>query len=374
MDKSMHETLRSNISFKYNEAIELVISMGMLACEDQMAALADDYKIEVDELLGTYLEDARMLLSPHFTRELMFFFRYDLLHNALDFPLYESIFTHKGSLTAEELINRLENSSSEHIVSEMVFGVYHDNLEALLRGQEWEVVKKDLAKLTELVTETKPQPEVAAAHAPLLECLAYPQETKLRYLQLLRHFHQDVFIHWKDRIRELSEQASRKYEAQFHSNPEGFIREVHKNEPALFDIPVNFHVTFVFQVMNGFYNFYTDAGRIGWVVFGIHNDRVYGPAADREKTERFLKAFSDKRRLDFLLLLKQRPHYGQEIAAALGITPAAVNYHANFLFFLNLLDIERVDHRQYYVLRKDALRSLLALTAKVMLDDDQFMS
>ncbi|KAI7251594.1 hypothetical protein KC345_g11561, partial [Hortaea werneckii] len=102
---------------------------------------------------------------------------------------------------------------------------------------------------------------------------------------------------------------------------------------------------FVAQVANGFYKFYTEAGRVGWVIFGIHNDRVYGPNADREKVELFLKAFSDKRRLDFLLLLKQRPHYGLEIATALGITPAAVKYHSNFLFFLDLLDVERVDHR-----------------------------
>ncbi|AIQ30669.1 hypothetical protein P40081_22740 [Paenibacillus sp. FSL P4-0081] len=374
MNHSLQETLLKNIRFAYNEAIELVISMGMLACEDQISDLAEDYKIEADELLGAYLDDARKRLSPFFTRELLFFFRYDLLHHALDFPLYESIFTHREVLTAEALINRLDNSPAEHIVAEMAYGVYNDNLEALLQGNDWELVKKDLKKLSELVTATKPQPEVAEAHAPLLECLANPQETKLRFLQLLRQFNQDVFIHWKDRIRELSEQASRRYEAQFRSNPEVFIREIHNNEPSLFDFPVTFHVSFVFQVANGFYNFHTDAGQVGWVIFGINNERVHGPAADREKTELFLKAFSDKRRLDFLLLLKQRPHYGQEIAAALGITPAAVKYHSNFLFFLDLLDVERVDHRLYYVLRTDTLRSLLALMAKVMLDKDQFMS
>lgn len=373
MNNSMQETLLTNISFAYNEAVELFFSMGMLACEDQMAGLADDYKIEADELLGAYLEDARKLLSPHFTRELLFFFRYDLLHNALDFPLYESVFTHAEPLTAEDLIHRLENSPAEHIVSEMVYGVYHDNMEALLQGNNWELVKKDLKKLSELVTATKPQPEVVEAHEPLLECLAFPQETKLRYLQLLRQFNQDVFVHWKDRIREISEQASLRYKAEFLGNPEVFIREVHKNEPALFDFPVTFHVSFVAQVANGFYNFHTDAGRVGWVIFGIHNDRVFGPNADREKVELFLKAFSDKRRLDFLLLLKQRPHYGQEIATALGITPAAVKYHSNFLFFLDLLDVERVDHRLYYVLRTDTLRGLLALTAKVMLNDEPLM-
>lgn len=73
MNYSLQETLMKNIRFAYNEAIEFIVSMGMLACEDQLADLAAEYKIEIDELLGTYFEDARKLLSPHFTRELMFF-------------------------------------------------------------------------------------------------------------------------------------------------------------------------------------------------------------------------------------------------------------------------------------------------------------
>lgn len=73
MNHSLQETLLKNILFAYNEAIELVISMGMLACEDQISDLAEDYKIEADELLGAYLDDARKRLSHFFTRELLFF-------------------------------------------------------------------------------------------------------------------------------------------------------------------------------------------------------------------------------------------------------------------------------------------------------------
>lgn len=73
MNHSLQETLQKNIRFAYNEAIEFMVSMGMLACEDQLAALAEDYKIEIDELLEAYFDEARKRLSPHYTRELMFF-------------------------------------------------------------------------------------------------------------------------------------------------------------------------------------------------------------------------------------------------------------------------------------------------------------
>lgn len=370
MEIAMKDMLLKNITFAYNEAIELIVSMGMIACEGELTFMAEDLKIQMDPLVAAYYEDARVRLSPHSYRELQFFFNYNFFHKALDFAFYESICTCPDPQTAEAWIERLEQRPAEQVVAEMVYGVYSDKLEELLEGNDWEEVKKDVPLMSELVARTKPQPEVAGAQGPLLECLAFPEETKLRYMQLLRQFYKDVFTYWKERLQMESEQATLHYEALFLADPVRFIRDINKNEPALYDEPTTFHISFFSQVGNHFLNFWTEAGKVGWVIFGVLNDRVYGPAADREKTELFLKAFSDKRRLDFLLLLKKRPHYGQEIAAALGITPAAVNYHSNFLFFLDLLEIKREDHRLYYHLRIDRLRELLALTAKVMLDED----
>lgn len=366
----MKDTLLRNIKFAYNEALELIVSMGMIACEEQLLAVAADYKLEMDPLALAYHEDARTRLSPHFHKELQFFFRYNFFHKALDFAFYESICTHSEPLTAEAWITRLEKIPAEKVLAEMVYGVYSDKLNELLEGNDWELVKKDIPLMSKLVFKTEPQPEVFEAQKPLLECLAYPEETKLRYLQLIRQYYKDVFSHWEERLRIESEQASQRYERIFLANPERFIRDIHKNEPAIFDVPTTFHVSFISQVGNHHLSFWTEASRTGWVIFGVHNDLVFGPAADREKTELFLKAFSDKRRLNFLLLLRKRPHYGQEIASALGITPAAVTYHANFLFFLDLIEIKREDHRLYYHLQIDKLRELLAITARVMLEED----
>ncbi|MCL6603193.1 MAG: helix-turn-helix domain-containing protein [Paenibacillus sp.] len=369
MEDMLNKTLLTNIHFAYNEAIEFIVTMGMLACEGQLIAMAEDYKIELDPLAASIHEDARARLSPHSYRELQFFFGYNFFHKALDFVFYKSICSYSELQSAEAWINLLEKRPAAEAVAEMVYGVYHDKLDELLGGKDWEIVKKDVSLLAELVSKTKPQPEVIEAHGPLLECLSHPEETKLRYMQLLRQFYKDVFVFWKDSLRSESELATPRYKELFLANPERFIRDINKNEPALYDFPTTFHISFISQIGNHFLSFYTEAPRVGWVIFGIYNDRAFGPAAEREKAELFLKAFSDKRRLDFLLLLRHRPHYGQEIAASLGITPAAVNYHANFLFFLDLIELKREDHRLYYHLHIDKLRELLAITTKVMLDE-----
>ncbi|UQZ32261.1 hypothetical protein C2I18_01085 [Paenibacillus sp. PK3_47] len=369
MAPHLNDTLRKNITFAYNEALEFVVSLGMIACEGQLLAVAEDYKLEMDPMALAYHEEARTRLSPHAYRELQFFFGYNFFHKALDFAFYESVCSYAEPLSVEMWLARLEESPAEKTVSEMVYGVYHDHLDELLQGHDWEVAKHDIPLLAGLVRNTEPLQEVAAAQEPLLECLNYPEECKLRYMQFLRQFHKDIFSHWSDALRNESEQGRVYYEPLFQDNPERFIREINTNDPAQYDIPTTFHISFMSQVGNYFLHLYKDTGELGWVVFGIHNEQAFGPPAAREKVELFLKAFSDKRRLDFLLLLKKRPHYGQEIAAALGITPAAVNYHANFLFFLGLIELKREDHRLYYHLHTDKLEELLSLTSKVMLDE-----
>lgn len=365
----LKDLLRSNIKFTYNEALEMILSMGMIACESQLVAMAKDYKIELVPAALSIHKDARERLSPHANRELQFFFGYNFFHKALDFPFYESICSYTEPLAAEAWIDIFETSSIDKVLSDMVYGVYYDKFEELLAGNDWEVVKKDISLMAELVSGTEPQPEVIEAHKPLLECLAYPEDTKLRYMQLIRQYYKDVFLPCKEQLRKESELAVHRYEELFIDNPERFIQDFIKNEPAMYDITTFFHVSFISQVGNQHFYVNREGDPAGWVAFGLRNDQVFGPAAEREKTELFLKAFSDKRRLDFLLLLRQRPHYGQEIAAALGITPAAVTYHGNFLFFLDLIEIKREDHRLYYHLQMDKLQELLAITTRVMLGE-----
>lgn len=73
MEIAMKDMLLNNINFAYNESIELIVSMGMIACEGELTSMAEDLKIEMDPLVAAYFEDARVRLSPHSYRELQFF-------------------------------------------------------------------------------------------------------------------------------------------------------------------------------------------------------------------------------------------------------------------------------------------------------------
>lgn len=72
-----------------------------------------------------------------------------------------------------------------------------------------------------------------------------------------------------------------------------------------------------------------------------------------EAAARVFEALADGSRLRIVHLLAERPHYGQELAAALGVSAATVTHHVNLLLRVGLVGIERQSHRTYFVLRRD---------------------
>lgn len=70
-------------------------------------------------------------------------------------------------------------------------------------------------------------------------------------------------------------------------------------------------------------------------------------------------ALGDPSRLKIVRLLGERPHYGQELAAALGMSTATISHHLDALNKTGALALERRAHRTYFTLDTQALRGLL---------------
>lgn len=84
-----------------------------------------------------------------------------------------------------------------------------------------------------------------------------------------------------------------------------------------------------------------------------------GVPAPEERYATLFAALADPSRLRLVRLLAARPHYGQELAAALGMSAATVSHHIAMLMKAHLVTIERQAHRTYYVLHTDDLSALL---------------
>ncbi|HET9109389.1 MAG TPA: metalloregulator ArsR/SmtB family transcription factor [Ktedonobacterales bacterium] len=70
-------------------------------------------------------------------------------------------------------------------------------------------------------------------------------------------------------------------------------------------------------------------------------------------------ALADPSRLRIVRLLAERPRYGQELAAELGMSGATISHHLTALSKAGALRMERSAHRTYFVLDQESLRGLL---------------
>ncbi len=80
----------------------------------------------------------------------------------------------------------------------------------------------------------------------------------------------------------------------------------------------------------------------------------------QESTEEQLKAIADPTRLSIMRMLSQRPHYVQELADALGLSPATLSHHLKVLLEALLVGIGVEGRRSYYSLNAEELSGLAA--------------
>ena len=92
------------------------------------------------------------------------------------------------------------------------------------------------------------------------------------------------------------------------------------------------------------------------------------PVDPVERAARTFSLLGDPTRLRLLLLLAQRPHYGQELAVELRMSGASISQHINLLAAAGLVGIERRAKRTYYVLRREALADALQTSERHLLD------
>jgi DNA-binding transcriptional ArsR family regulator len=87
-------------------------------------------------------------------------------------------------------------------------------------------------------------------------------------------------------------------------------------------------------------------------------DSANGAADHLDELVRFYKALADPTRLRIVGLLVERPMYGQELAAALGVKAPTVSHHLGELRAAGLLRTRKVDNYHYFELDLGHLRRL----------------
>jgi len=357
-----------NLNFCFYHPLEFFHAMSFITCKQQALKMSDELNFAFDQTCLDMVEEMEGNLSLFVKQEMAYFFANDMFKADLEFMLRKVFYNQSTIISMEEYFQILEQTAAADLLAPMVQAIYGKDLEPLLGERQWNEVKSNIARLRDFVFETGHQLSFddRVFFDKVAECLKHPDETKQRMTYLVRQFYLQAYRPFEDKLEALSMAGVEKYKQLFMKNDIEVLQKIFKLSPDAIIRSTNVHVSYIAQVTMGI----TRDDREGfpdWIRIGIHNDKFADQGKIKEKVESFLKAFSDRRRLDIIDLLLEKPWYGQELAQHLGLTPAAITYHMNSFFALDVITLERAENRLYYVLDKSKVKEYFALAQRTIL-------
>ncbi|QSO47340.1 winged helix-turn-helix transcriptional regulator [Alicyclobacillus mengziensis] len=192
-------------------------------------------------------------------------------------------------------------------------------------------------------------------------------ETQLRFRYVVGEFLHRCYLPVEDALREMSRESVEAMTTQFWSEQEMFYAQFLKMESTSFKPDVVVHMSPLTEV--GCQVWLTPSGsQCDYVRIGTRTPELIVHQDDRKVVDSFRKVLSDKQRMTIMELLAGRPWYGQELAQQLGISAASISHHMSLLLDLNLVHIERSEHRVYYKLQQHRLVELFEMLQRSLLE------
>ncbi|MDP4145569.1 MAG: metalloregulator ArsR/SmtB family transcription factor [Bacillota bacterium] len=353
----LDENNMTSVKFCVHPPMEFLYAMYDTAKEEELYKVYEEFNFTPDEEMKNIIGEMRGQLSRYNLSELTYFF---YMSETIGHILPSFIMYNPNVINVEELISIIENSDEKLILFYLVKNIINENSIEYRKGFNWNEARDDIPKMIQLVKDT--DINNIDIKEKLLECLDNPIETKQRYCMMIRSFYERAFKPIEEEVLEKLQSIKQKYERAFMENPEGFFKSYFKMEV----IRCQIHVSY-FKYTAWFSYPAEDIDTIGWIVLGIHSDKVFGKDAIRERVNKFFWILSDKKRLNMIDLLVERPWYGHEMAQKLKLTPATVSYHMSFLLELDIVTFQRDENRLYYSLNKNKVEELFEQAKRALL-------
>lgn len=252
----------------------------------------------------------------------------------------------------EEFIESIRESSIEELMIVLTSTIYHKVTNKSLIGDiRRDEISSDVSKMLELVQSLTIKDDNLRNF--YVEFLKHPNEFKVRLLMLFTNFY-EVYKEVFDKIEERMQPHIVAYQKELDQDPKAFFRKYLVCDSDAFGADLYIHVSLARLAGADFWTSYSEDSS-EWVVLGCHSKDYMEKSDDSEQMLGFLKAISDKKRLQIIELLKKEPSYVNEIAEKMEMTAPTASYHLTQLQTYDIVDYERFEHRFYYKLNKDKL-------------------
>lgn len=354
--------------FMFNKPLELLYSLIAVSLMDErLKDLDEKGKRNVKSLIDM-LDKMKGNLSSYIRWELQYFFqKYTCTYcTGVGVTIYMKYLHQNPEInTIEEMIEIIEKSDEYTMFSYAIEGIFYEkNNKSIREVYDWDRIKNNPDELLKIIRGLE-LAEKDLEHR-LIEIIENAKETKQRYIMLLKHFYEKAYKPFEEEISKLIAPAMERYEKEFLSNPEKFSRKYFVKDINVFGQVVLIHISF-FKYSGS--DYWSSSNGTECIILGSETWRFIDEEPEKERILNFLKAISDRRRMNIIELLAEKPWYVNEIAEEIGMSAATTSYHLTNLQELGIVDFERYEHRFYYYLNKDKLRELFIEAMKIYLHE-----
>lgn len=355
-------------NFMFNEALEMQYALIGVALKEYLIGDLEEKHRKIVQKQINIIENIEKKLSSYIKWELQYFFHaYVNACMGLGQLIYMGYIRENPHIdTIEEMIQVIEKSDVCTMFSYVVEKVFYENKNKNVREMyQWEKTRTSLSNMLDLINELEFYNE--EMKQKLIECIENAEETKQRYCLLLKQFYEKAYKLIAEEVRKLAASYIKHYENQFNRNAKKFSKKYFVKDIKVFAPKINVHISYFKCAGSDYWS--SKEANLEWIVLGTETDKFYEEEPEKEKVLNFLKLISDKRRMDIIELLGQKPWYVNEIAEEIGMSAATTSYHLTSLQELGIVDFERYNHRFYYNLNKDRLKELFNEAMKIYLHD-----
>ena len=343
--------IKSKVRIQYNECFEFARAIEYL-CAPKAKLIPEG--VEIPEADSKVKDKLRNKTSKDLLREIKW------LYDNINIPgIIEAYAVDYHTATVDEMLYAVEGSD-DVVFANYLGGIYINKYQARYY-RDWSEVKHSVELMKTYIKECQVIDE--STRANVVKCFEAPRQTREKILDILRKFYKEAYAKVKNQVEKILADVQKRYMEQLFLTPVDFVNRYFRNEfraeNGRWNYRISIHLSLFDPMDMKRLSIHDYVYAEGYLVLGKEAIQWYNDSNQSRIMCQFLKAISDENRLTIMKQLSIRPSYGQELAAKLELTPATIKHHLNVLEELNLVTVNRSEHKVFYAVNRQTLDQCL---------------
>lgn len=338
--------INEKVCIESSMVCELLASMFRLECHEQLLPNEQQKLKYVSEDLIKWVEVSRTKLTDSMRKDMNVFYNFE---SFLGLSLVHLILKNNYYKDIDSFFNFIEQYPAKDLVKNFFNTGYGP--EDTLKSIENPIEVKAFLDRTSL-------PEVEKWKLTYF-CSA-PEETKKRFIHLLKDYYDLIFKQNIDMLQEIHNESIKCMGDKISKNTFEMLEKL-----IMFDFKSTLPSSKVILIPSYYYNLaclcsYSEEENNLIYIYGTAQPKFkFSDDISTEKILNAIKVLSDENRIKAIGILNATPCYGYELSQKLGISSSTMSHHLSLLSDIGAISSVREENKVYYQVNKDNIRKIL---------------